>query len=267
MEYSIIAVSGADRVGFLQGQLTQDIAQVTPENGLQAAWCTPKGRVWVTCRVFAAVDELLLVVPASSLDAVLAKLTLYRLRADVALEATDAYRLVAVPADRALARQDGVARLSLPFAADHVEIFATPGALQANGIDSGSTLPDDVWAKARCTAGLVDIDAANAEQYTPHMLNLDRSGAVSFSKGCYTGQEVVARTENLGRVKRRVNRYRVDGHTPAVGDVVTDGGEPAGHVVNAAADEALAVVPVDRHEAELASNGCRLLPAALPYTY
>ena len=266
MEYSIISVSGADRIGFLQGQLTQDIAQITRENGLQAAWCNPKGRVLVTCRVFANDDELFLVLPAASAEVVLGKLAMYRLRAKVELDPTSTYRLVAVPAERALGQREGVARLSLTFAADHVELFATPAALKAAGIDSESTLSAAAWAAARCASGLVDIDSTSAEQYTPHMLNLDRTGAVSFSKGCYTGQEVVARTENLGRVKRRVNRYRVEGEAPAVGDTVTDRGASAGHVVNAAGNEVLAVVPADRHTNELEANGSRLSPAALPYT-
>ena len=97
------------------------------------------------------------------------------------------------------------------------------------------------------------------------MLNLDRTGAVSFSKGCYTGQEVVARTENLGRVKRRIGRYRAAGSAPSVGDAVTDGDETVGHVVNAAGDELLAVVRADLHAQELNANGSRLTPAALPY--
>ena len=129
MEHTVISVSGADRISFLQGQLTQDIAQITPETGLQAAWCNPKGRVLVTCRVFAAADQHFLVLPTSSAEAVLSKLLMYRLRAKVELEFTNLYQLVSVPAEQALSALDNVARLSLPFVTDTVELFSTPSAL------------------------------------------------------------------------------------------------------------------------------------------
>ena len=266
MEYSTISISGADRISFLQGQLTQDVERITHENGLQAAWCNAKGRVLVTCRVFAAGDEHVLALPSSSAEVVLNKLLMYRLRANVQLELTDLYQFVSVPAEQALSPLKGIARLALPFVTDFVELFSTTSALHASGIDQASILSNDAWATARCAAGLVDIDTRNAEKYTPHMLNLDRTGAVSFSKGCYTGQEIVARTENIGRVKRRVNRYRVHGAAPVVGDTVTDQDETVGHVVNVAGDEVLALVSTDRHADELETNACRLSPAALPYT-
>ena len=90
-------------------------------------------------------------------------------------------------------------------------------------------------------------------------------GAISFTKGCYTGQEVVARTENLGKAKRRVARYRLAGGSASAGDRLTLDGSAMGEVVNAARDEFLAVVPVDRHADVLEVNGSAAAPAPLPY--
>ena len=81
-------------------------------------------------------------------------------------------------------------------------------------------------------AGVPTVESSNTEQFTPHMLNLDKLGYVSFSKGCYTGQEVVARTENLGKSKRRLMRYEADGEGIEIGDKLSDGERNVGEVVN-----------------------------------
>ena len=114
-------------------------------------------------------------------------------------------------------------------------------------------------------AGVPLIDAENSETFTPHMLNLDRLGAISFSKGCYTGQEVVARTENLGKSKRRIMRYLADRKDLNVGTKVTDGDRSVGEIVNVAGRQLLAVTPVDLHDSILESDGARLTPQSLPY--
>ena len=104
-------------------------------------------------------------------------------------------------------------------------------------------------------AGIAEITPENSEKYTPHMLNLDRLGAISFEKGCYTGQEVVARTENLGQSKRRLMRYRSDAPDVAIGDKLSDGERNVGTVLNARGTELLAVTPVAMHEQPLTIHG------------
>lgn len=137
------------------------------------------------------------------------------------------------------------------------------------------TVEDDGWQQlidpaaiepaALFSAGIATIDANNSEEHTPHMLNLDKLDAISFSKGCYTGQEVVARTEHLGKSKRRLMRYRVAGSSVKVGDKVSDGERNVGEVVNVANDELLAVTPVELHAATLHADGATLTPLGLPY--
>ena len=125
--------------------------------------------------------------------------------------------------------------------------------------------PQEADPAALVRAGIATIDGSNTEAHTPHMLNLDKLDAISFSKGCYTGQEVVARTEHLGKSKRRLMRYAWDGHAVNVGDKVADGERNVGEVVNVAGSELLAVTPVDLHDATLTVDGVTLTPLGLPY--
>ena len=113
--------------------------------------------------------------------------------------------------------------------------------------------------------GVPVIDHENSEPYTPHMLNLDKLDAISFTKGCYTGQEVVARTEHLGKSKRRLMRYKADGNSITVGDKLSDGERNVGEIVNVAGHELLAVTPVELHRQKLQIGDVTVSPQGLPY--
>ena len=115
-------------------------------------------------------------------------------------------------------------------------------------------------------AGRPFIDERNTEQFTPHMLNLDKLGAISFTKGCYTGQEIVARTENLGKSKRRLMRYRAENPGIKPGDKLSHDERPVGDVVNAAGADLLAVTPVDLHAETLIAESGPVSPRGLPYS-
>ncbi len=261
MDYTIIALTGSERIAFLQGQLTQDIAEVTPTRGLHAAWCNAKGRVLVTCRVFANDASHFLAIPSDAASGVLKRLTMYRLRADVDLAISDDLELRACSAEPPPA---GAARVSTSFDKTYTEVLVSRsegGAEAADGF-----LSPQSWAAARYGHGMVEIYGATAEKYTPHMLNLDRCGAVSFSKGCYTGQEVVARTEHLGKAKRRIARFRWDGSDATPEAEVTDGDRTVGQVVNAAGEELLVIVPVALHGTTLYIDDKPLSPQPLPYS-
>jgi len=135
--------------------------------------------------------------------------------------------------------------------------------------------PDDQWIDhidtdladpaALIRAGIPTIDESNTESYTPHMLNLDKLDAISFSKGCYTGQEVVARTEHLGQSKRRMMRYEADQESVAVGARLSNGERDVGTVVNVVGRDLLAVTPVELHEQSLTIDGISVTPRGLPY--
>jgi len=108
------------------------------------------------------------------------------------------------------------------------------------------------------------IGTAQAELFTPHMLNLDLLDTISLDKGCYTGQEIVARTHYKGATKRRTLRFSSESPV-AAGDKVSDGTRDIGEVLNASGTDLLAVVPVDKADAQLTVNGVELTHLSLPY--
>ena len=114
-------------------------------------------------------------------------------------------------------------------------------------------------------SGVPTVDAGNTGMFTPHMLNLDKLDAISFSKGCYPGQEIVARTEHRGRSKRRMMIYASSADGISVGASVEDDGRAVGDVVNVAGRHVLAVTPVDRHDSILTVGGITIAPQGLPY--
>lgn len=281
--YKAIRVSGADSVEFLQGQLTQDVTRLEQSPCLPAAWCNSKGRVIVTLRLMRQANGAIdLIIPATMIDAVSNRLTMYRLRSKVQLDPVESdWTAMASCDDRDLAMLekngllpgtdlnhcaaiDDVVAVRLGMT-DCVELYGSPKALERLGIALSAALSDEQWMAARVAAGLPDIGFPNSEKYTPHMLNLDRIGAVSFNKGCYTGQEVVARTEHLGKSKRRMTRYRLPDGTANIGDTISDDERDVGTVVNVGDGFLLAVTPVATQEQDLIVNGARIIPAGLPY--
>ena len=126
--------------------------------------------------------------------------------------------------------------------------------------------PGECDPLALIKAGIPQIDARNTELFTPHMLNLDKLDAISFTKGCYTGQEIVARTEHRGKSKRRMMRYIANHDGIEVGADVSDGKRNIGSVVNVVGRDLLAVTPIDRHSQALRVGGVRIEPQLLPYS-
>jgi tRNA-modifying protein YgfZ len=279
--FQIIEVTGDGAESFLQGQLTQDVRRLGRSGSLPAAWCNPKGRVFCVMRMIKADGAIGLVVPAELAEPVVKRLTMYRLRARVRIALADPeWRCLAVtgagdldalaaldllPERGAAARGRGLVAVELNSRPRCVELYGPRAAFDRSGLTIRQPLTDRQWQAALIDAGVPTVLAATAEKYTPHMLNLDRLGALSFDKGCYTGQEVVARTEHLGQAKRRLMHYRVAGGTPAVGDRLVHEEREVGDVVNAAGEELLAVVPVELHALTLAVKQRPASPVDLPY--
>ncbi|MDX1518409.1 MAG: hypothetical protein R3288_16290 [Woeseiaceae bacterium] len=136
------------------------------------------------------------------------------------------------------------------------------GEATATDLGATGTIPD--WRVANLRAGIPDIRVAQSEAFTPHMLNLDLLGAISFDKGCYTGQEIVARTHYRGATKRRMFRFESE-QPVAEGAEVRDGERKIGDVVNVIGNDLLAVIPVDSRDAGLSVDGTTLRRTALPY--
>ncbi|MEL7450350.1 MAG: folate-binding protein [Pseudomonadota bacterium] len=273
---TVLRVSGADAADFLQGQFSNDINAVTPNTGQLSALSTPKGRVVAVFRILRD-DEgsFLLTLPADIADEVLATLRRYVLRSKVVLELApdglSAQTHCEVPGGLEAPDQvysctgaNGTVAMRLPGAAPLYEIVTT-------GSGGGMTPPDSGHiARTLVAAGVPDVGTANTGAFVAQMLNLDQLDGISFKKGCYTGQEVIARTQNLGRIKRRMLRFAGAGAAtpPAPGDslAIDGGGDAAGRVVSAApadgeAFELLAVMRLDAME-----NGAVTLADGTPLT-
>ena len=279
--YQLLNVSGTDAENFLQGQLTQDISRLLEGAALPAAWCTPKGRVVATMKLIRSGDGIDLLLPDAIATTFLQRISIYKLRADVQLDiradwqgiavnsAADLQRLAdhgllpdgSINSCRISGRHLGICVSTDPVV---VEVFAPAEKLRALGIEE--SLNESAWRSTLIKTGAVRISAANSEKYTPHMLSLDLAGAVSFEKGCYTGQEIVARTEHRGKSRRRLARFVCESNESNTGDELFDGDVAVGTVGNASGQDILAVTPTDTHDKMLTINGAAAKPATLPWS-
>jgi folate-binding protein YgfZ len=130
--------------------------------------------------------------------------------------------------------------------------------------DLGSETTVDDWLLENLRAGLPEIWLPQSEKFTPHMLNLDMLDIVSLDKGCYPGQEIVARTHFRGASKRRCLRFEST-EPLSPGDKISDGQRDVGEIVNAIGSDLLAVVPINKKDVPLEVNGVDLRYIALPY--
>lgn len=273
--YKLIRVTGSDAGEFLQGQLTQDMERLAQTGSLPAAWCNPKGRVVSLLRILMIDDGYGLVLPASLADSVCERLAVYRLRADVSLDVADPdwaclivnderdldalEKLQLRPAQEMNACRIGHGLIAVNVGIEEscIELMGFTSDLEKAGFTDSA--PAEILRAAKIRAGIPEILEVQSEKFTPHMLNLDRLGAISFDKGCYTGQEIVARTQNLGSSKRRLMRYRTI-ETLASGASLSDEDKDVGEIINAVGNDLLAVTPVDIHDRTLFANGVEVTP-------
>ena len=249
-DWGVIRAQGADATSFLHGQLTQDVQHLDAPAARLAGYCSAKGRLLASAVIWrSAADELLLACSADLLPATLKRLSMFVLRARCKLsDASDAVALYglagnAAPAwlgtqapaqawQRADAAQGQVVRL--PDAQGVARyLLALPASAAAPALPA---LSDAAWAWLEVTSGVARIVAATVEQFVPQMVNLEVVGGVNFQKGCYPGQEVVARSQYRGTLKRRAFVFDVDAAAQPGQEVFHSGdaGQPAGMVVNAA---------------------------------
>ena len=211
-DLAVIAVVGRDARSFLQGQLSNDLLGLDRHPGMLAASCNRQGRVLATLRLAADGDDVLLVLHRTLAHTLVAQLSAFVLRADVRFE--DRSRLLEVaglldaePDARWSQTAAAAAGLAMMVASPRRILLAgTRPALDAALAAIPRTTAED-WDRACVADGEPSLMPATAALWLPQMLNLDLIGGISFSKGCYVGQEVVARAQHLGRLKRRTLRY------------------------------------------------------------
>lgn len=228
----LIAISGTDVENFLQGQFTNDVYQVAEDRAQLSAWCSPKGRVLASLLIFKRASVLYLQLPNTLLDDAINRLKKYVLRADVCvtnasdelvrvgLSGPDASTELAKMYERhppstthAATQCDDTTLICLRGMTSRYEIVApqpTMTAIWRKLSATASATSNDAWRLLDIRAGIPTVHPETADEFTPQMLNLDVIDGISFHKGCYTGQEIVARTQYLGRLKRRMYLARVD---------------------------------------------------------
>ncbi|MEK6211631.1 MAG: folate-binding protein [Pseudomonadota bacterium] len=266
--FELLRFSGADAQTFLQGQLTCNVLQVTPTAARYGGYCTPKGRLIADFLLMLTPQACLLHLPDDSCAVLAERLRKFVLRARVEIERETALRAIGVagPDAVALLRQSvgepprlplesvqypGATLLRLPGAA-FLAIAPQPDMAGLWDVLARQATPAgmDCWNWLQIRAGIPWITAATREQFVPQMVALDAIGGVDFQKGCYPGQEIVARTHYLGEIKRTLRFGHGEGLAAAADALLSADGKSRGMVVNAApapdgGTDLLAVVQTD----------------------
>ncbi len=207
---SVIIASGRDARAFLQGQLTNDLLGLERHPGMLAAHCNRQGRVLATMRLAATGSGVCIVLDRRLAPTFIGQATRYVLRADVRFE--DCSDRIAVAglldphAGWSPAAAGAAGLTPLVASARRVLLAGARAALDEHLAGTPRASPAD-WDAVSIADGEPVVQPETAALWLPQMLNLDLLGAVSFGKGCYVGQEIVARAQHRGRIKRRMLRY------------------------------------------------------------
>lgn len=292
-QFAVLEFAGEDAATFLQGQLSSDIRVVDAATSQYSSYSTPKGRMLASFLIWQRDGRYRLMLSADIAAAIEKRLRMYVLRSKVTVTALADLALIGVAGPAAAGLLD--ARFGSHPLKDHA-VLPLEGAelVRLTGERYVLALPHataaDVWAALRAAAAPVGqagwtaldiaagtpwVSAATQEAFVPQMANMELIGAVSFQKGCYPGQEIVARSQYLGKVKRRMFRVSVAADAQAGQDLyAAETGEQAiGKIVLAVpapqgGSEALAVVQTSAFDSGVhlgALDGPLLVPGKLPY--
>jgi tRNA-modifying protein YgfZ len=273
-DLGLLSVTGADAAKFLHAQLTNDVEHLEPGVARWAGYCTAKGRLLSTFRYWRDAEAIHLAVARPLAGTLRRRLSMFVLRSkarvDDASDATVSFGLLGervaasvaaafglpVPTQEAAASAGGCHLVGLPPVMDQANqgtsrprwLLVVPAAraaeawAAATGAAAGGAAPaaSAWWRRTEVLAAIPRIVPATTELFVPQMLNFESVDGVNFRKGCYPGQEIVARSQYLGKLKRRMFVAHGAGLVPAPASDVTSaaGGEPCGQVVMAAPDGA-----------------------------
>lgn len=231
--WDLISVTGPDRVTFLQGQLTCDVTQLKPGQQSVAAQCNPQGKVWSVFRVIVLEDRILLTQPSSVTEVQLPELKKYAAFSNVEIQKETEYQAFglagcksaeyieeqvdkAATHDASRLLESGTVLIKQPYPSlRYLAIMknAVAEELLTDLKDRAAVFDDSLWNAMNIASGIGFIEAETASQFIPQMLNLQAFDAISFSKGCYMGQETVARAKYRGANKRAL--FILTGRSPA----------------------------------------------------
>jgi folate-binding protein YgfZ len=292
---SLLQVDGEDRVNFLQGQVTNDIRLLDGGHSQYAGYCSPKGRLLALFFAFAYGGRIYLQFHGALKEPILKRLKMYVLRTKVNIsDASENIRCFG------MAGNDVTETLKTIFgdvpAQSHELISTDKGTLvRLSGADAtpryqvyvAAEHADDMWNKLapnlktvgkagwdwlEIQSGIPEISPATQEEFVPQMINMDALDAINYKKGCYTGQEIVARTHYLGKIKRRTQLSHIDiEQMPMAGDDVSGpDNAPVGKIVRSAPSPAggfdvLAELRLESLQSSLLWQGVELQIKPLPY--
>ena len=251
-DWGVIRCIGPDTLKFLHGQLTQDFEHLKPGGARLAGFCSPKGRLLATFVAWRREpDEVLLACSADVLPAVLKRLSMFVLRSKCKLSDASVELPVWGLAGAATAASLGAAGALAVWergVAGGADVVRLPdgraqGQAVARWLWAGPeapvlpALPHLEWLGLEASSGVARVNAATTEQFVPQMVNLELVNGVSFDKGCYPGQEIVARSQYRGTLKRRAQVLNSEVLLQPGMEVFHDAdpGQPAGRVVLAGA--------------------------------
>jgi tRNA-modifying protein YgfZ len=278
---ALFDITGIDAASFLQGQLTQDVLHWQPNEIKRAAWCTPKGRMLVSLYIWQVDGGFRCLIARDLLSKVTTRLKMFVLRAKVSISNALDIALFGTSTDAACAP------LSLETHSQEfcLHLLSTSQGTLSLSTQATNEMPSWDWNLAHIRAGVAWINASNTEQFVPQTTNFELVGGISFSKGCYPGQEVVARSQYLSKLKQRAAIFSLP--YPDTGDSITllsdifvasdieNTAQPIGRVIlsaNSATDYWLlcetphALIESNTPLSLHASSGQRLTQHPLPYS-
>lgn len=224
-DHALIRVSGADARTFLQGQLSNDVREVTPAQSRLASLNTPQGRTLALMRLFEFEGELMLSLPRTLQMPIVERLRKYILRSRVELAPANdlaGFGLAGESAAAALGKagitppasvneacaKEGIVAIRVPSpSGDRFELYGRGEAMAAVGnalSDLCGRADPETWRLLDTLVGIPLLGPETSGEFVAQMLNLDQLGAINFKKGCYAGQEIIARAHYRGQVKRRL---------------------------------------------------------------
>ncbi|MDF0751932.1 folate-binding protein [Marinobacter sp. 71-i] len=272
----VVRITGPGTDKFLQGQFSQQIDDVTQSHSPRAAACTPKGRAYCLTRLVREEDDVLMELPAELADDTVTHLRKYlMLFRGTSMEVETTARIIGLmgeatakqllpgSAGKMMAAGDSMVIQGgrLIRTMDTAEGMARYELWQTGELDPSlqQTLNDIPattlvnWHASEIAAGVAALTPATKESFVPQMLNWQHVGGVHFKKGCYTGQEVIARMHFLGQLKKSLFRFSCEqaDNLPAAGEALLDGERSVGNVVNAVGfpDGRMELLAVVRHDA------------------
>jgi len=291
----LLQLQGADAFTFLQGQVTNDVKQLNGHLAHYSGYCNPKGRLLALFLAFAHHEHIHLQLPKDLIAPVAKRLKMYVMRSKVEVQdVSESIIKIGVygarsiellgslfpeipQTDYALTTLEQGALIRLPGSQPRFEIFtdiAHAPAIWNSLSQHTKTVNAAYWELLEIQAGIPEVYPATQEEFVPQMLNLDLLNGINFKKGCYTGQEIVARTHYLGTVKRRSHLAHIENSAtpPSPGDnVLNSNGDIVGKIARCAPScnggyDLLAEIRLESVEAgALNVNGSTLNILQLPY--